>query len=36
MALSMVVGPKSNYGTGTRHVATGDLDGDGKGEVIFP
>ena len=26
---------KINYGTGTRNVATGDLDGDGKGEVIF-
>ena len=35
MDLSMVVGPKSNYGLGTRNVATGDLDGDGKGEVIF-
>ena len=35
MNLSMVVGPKSNYGTGVRNVATGDLDGDGKGEVIF-
>ena len=35
MDLSMVVGPKTNYGTGTRNVATGDLDGDGKGEVIF-
>ena len=35
MNLSMVVGPKSNYGLGTRNVATGDLDGDGKGEVIF-
>jgi len=35
MDLSMVVGPKSTYGTGTRNVATGDLDGDGKGEVIF-
>ena len=27
--------PRSTYGTGTRNVATGDLDGDGKGEVIF-
>ena len=35
MNLSMVVGPKSNYGLGVRNVATGDLDGDGKGEVIF-
>tara|TARA_B100001996_G_scaffold181613_2_gene138759 strand:+ start:6492 stop:9278 length:2787 start_codon:yes stop_codon:yes gene_type:complete len=35
MALWRAVGPKSTYGTGTRNVATGDLDGDGKGEVIF-
>lgn len=35
MDLSMTPGPKSTYGTGTRNVATGDLDGDGKGEVIF-
>ena len=35
MALWRAVGPRSTYGTGTRNVATGDLDGDGKGEVIF-
>ncbi len=31
MALWRAVGPRSTYGTGTRNVATGDLDGDGKG-----
>ena len=35
MALWRAVGPRSTYGLGTRNVATGDLDGDGKGEVIF-
>ena len=35
MALWRAVGPRSTFGTGTRNVATGDLDGDGKGEVIF-
>ena len=35
MALWKTVGPKSAYSTGTRHVNTGDLDGDGKQEVIF-
>jgi len=35
MGLWKAVGPKSTYETGTRNVATGDLDGDGKGEVIF-
>ncbi len=35
MALWRAVGPKSTYSSGTRNVATGDLDGDGKGEVIF-
>lgn len=35
MALWRAPGPKSTYGSGTRNVATGDLDGDGKGEVIF-
>ena len=35
MALWRSFGPKSTYSAGTRNVATGDLDGDGKGEVIF-
>ncbi|MEE3302751.1 MAG: FG-GAP-like repeat-containing protein [Candidatus Neomarinimicrobiota bacterium] len=35
MNLSVLPSKIAKYSTGTRHVNTGDLDGDGKQEVIF-
>jgi hypothetical protein len=35
MNLSVLPSKIAKYSTGTRHVNTGDLDGDGKHEVIF-